>query len=162
MTDYYTQPSDSVLRTFVAESNRIEGIHRPPNQRELVAHATFLALGEIAVKNMERFVHDVAGQRLRRAKGANVRVGAHVPPLGGPWIERELRLLLADATAGNSPYDVHVAYEALHPFSDGNGRSGRALWAWMMLRQGRDPFELGFLHRWYYDSLNASRSEVER
>ena len=49
------------------------------------------------------------------------------------------------------------AYEMLHPFMDGNGRSGRALWAWMMLRLGQDPFALLFLHRFYYQTLENSR-----
>jgi hypothetical protein len=44
------------------------------------------------------------------------------------------------------PYPAHIRYEKLHPFMDGNGRSGRAIWALMM--RGRDPFSLPFLHRW--------------
>ncbi len=56
-----------------------------------------------------------------------------------------------------SPFEAHVAYEKSHPFMDGNGRSGRAIWAWMMQREGLDPYSLQFLHRWYYQSLNAAR-----
>jgi Fic family protein len=37
---------------------------------------------------------------------------------------------------------------------DGNGRSGRAIWLWQMLRQeGGAP--LGFLHHFYYQTLEA-------
>ncbi len=49
-----------------------------------------------------------------------------------------------------------VRYELLHPFSVGNGRSGRTLWAWCMLRRGDDPFTLPFLHRFYYQTLEHS------
>lgn len=40
---------------------------------------------------------------------------------------------------------------------DGNGRSGRAIWAWMRLKENRDPFQLGFLHSFYYESLENYR-----
>lgn len=45
----------------------------------------------------------------------------------------------------------------LHPFMDGNGRTGRAVWAWAMQRDGQDPFALSFLHRFYYQTLEYSR-----
>lgn len=38
-----------------------------------------------------------------------------------------------------------------------NGRSGRALWAWMLLREGRDPFALPVLRAMYYEALEAGR-----
>ena len=40
-----------------------------------------------------------------------------------------------------------------HPFTDGNGRSGRALWLWQM--NNHAPF--GFLHTFYYQTLENSR-----
>lgn len=38
-----------------------------------------------------------------------------------------------------------------------NGRSGRALWAWQMLRQGRSFERIGFLRSFYYQTLERSR-----
>ncbi len=147
------------LYAFVAESNRIEGILRPPTDGELVAHEQFLELPEIRVADLGHFVKEIAAVPLRRHPGHNVIVGNHLPPPGGPEIETELQELLADIHADElTPWEAHVAYEKLHPFLDGNGRSGRVLWAWTLLRAGREPFALGFLHTAYYEALEVGRA----
>jgi hypothetical protein len=53
--------------------------------------------------------------------------------------------------SGGLPLEAHVRYETLHPFTDGNGRTGRALWYWMMV--GSSRADLGFLHAFYYQTL---------
>jgi hypothetical protein len=147
------------LHAFVEESNRIESIHRPPTDYEIRAHEWLLELPELRVPELELFVREVAAVPLRRAAGQNVIVGTHTPPPGGPEIEAELQELLAEIHADElTPWEAHVAYEKLHPFLDGNGRSGRALWAWMILREGRNPFARGFLHAAYYEALEAGRA----
>jgi len=145
---------------FVRESNRIENIHRAVTREERAAHEALWALPSISVEDLEQFVTLVAGAELRRSPGMDVRVGSHIPLAGGPWIEERLKTLLGVMHADQfSPYETHVMYETLHPFMDGNGRSGRALWAWQMTRLGGRPFDLGFLHTFYYQALDASRRE---
>lgn len=150
---------DGSLTLFIRDSNAIEGVHRDPIEREISAHETFLDLKEVTVPDLERFVDAVAGASLRTLPGMNVVVGPHRPPPGGPKIEAELSELLSSIVDLGlcTPWEIHVEYEGLHPFMDGNGRSGRVLWAWQMLREGRDPFVLPFLHTAYYQALEVSR-----
>ena len=146
------------LISFLKESLRIEGITRDPTVEELLVTEQFLQLRCITLPAVVNLVNVYApGARLRDVIGLNVMVGNHVPPRGGPHIRMHLEDLLNDIRfKKHTPYSAHVAYETLHAFSDGNGRSGRAVWAWMMLRAGSD-IPLGFLHQWYYQSLDNGR-----
>lgn len=146
------------LREFVRESNRIEGITREPTDAEIEAHEVFCALQSVAIKDLQAFVSIIAPDHvLRSEEGNNVRVGRYIAPAGGAQIPRALNDILRHANLrgglkaerGDSAHLVHCRYEKLHPFSDGNGRSGRVLWLWM--RWNHAP--LGFLHHFYYEAL---------
>ncbi len=144
------------LHRFVAESNRIEGIHRDPTKAEVKAHEAVLALECVTVSALEDFVAITAGHVIRDKVGLDVRVGNHIAPPGGPEIRVRLEAILANTV---EPWVKHIAYENLHPFTDGNGRSGRVLWLrGMMHGSDRDIAQaqsLGFLHTFYYQTLSA-------
>jgi hypothetical protein len=140
---------------FIIESNKIEGITRPPTDAEIKEFDRFLALDEVTIEDLVAFVKVYQpNARLRDEPGLDVRVGNHRPMEGGPDVRKALEIILLEDEL--TPYERHLAYENLHPFTDGNGRSGRALWAWEMLdMQGDDALDLGFLHRFYYQTLAA-------
>jgi len=62
------------------------------------------------------------------------------------WMADESLLALGDAGMGMAlPIRMavgHAHFEAVHPFSDGNGRLGRMLWALQMVAAGRLPLYL--------------------
>ena len=71
----------------------------------------------------------------------------------GAEIEVKQQRILDEANLGSiDPWWTHCLYEELHPFLDGNGRSGRVLWLWQ--QRGRPTPPLLFLHRFYYESLD--------
>lgn len=146
-------------KTFITESNRIEGILRPPNKAEISEFYRFMELEAVTIQDMERFVKIYQpNARIRDQVGLDVAIGGRIPARGGPEIREFLAGLLARAErpfvvtpeSVDSAWAIHIAYETLHPFTDGNGRSGRMLWAWQMRK-----FPLGFLHTFYYQTLAA-------
>lgn len=143
---------------LINESNAIEGIHREYTGPELTAFQEFLDLTEIKIADMVTFVSTFEPTaRLRVVPGMDVYIGNHTPPPGGQAILYKLKVLLEKANDLDfTAWEVHMEYESLHPFSDGNGRSGRMLWTWMMQRRGSMwPQQLGFLHSFYYQTLSS-------
>lgn len=159
MTDFtYDQ-----IAAFVRESNAIEGITRDPTPQEIDATIAFLS-SPLALESVIALQAVYApGKPIRDRAGMNVRVGSYIAPGGGRDIHVKLRRIIDRVNSSSHNrfatafYDRHVEFEMLHPFVDGNGRTGRALWAWHMLSRGQNPFSLPFLHRWYYQSLEASK-----
>jgi len=150
------------LAEFVRESNFIEGIRRDPLPHEIVAHERFLSAQEVTIGLLQDFVRSVQPDAiLRNYVGLDVMVGAYRPPPGGAVIISELSSILAAVKKWAPEPDIfwlHHRYENLHPFTDGNGRSGRALWLWMMGGETQRPF----LHEWYYQSLRIELNSVRR
>jgi hypothetical protein len=157
ISDTSLRPGRFSLVDKVRESNRIEGIYRFPTSKEVEVTALFLALERLRITDVQMLVAALQpGARLRDSVGLDVTVGDHVPPAGGVQIPYLLDDLLVAANEGHrSAWRIHREYENLHPFTDGNGRSGRAIWYWMM--RGNRMADLGFLHAFYYQTLKESR-----
>jgi len=147
----------------IKDSNRIEGITIEPTSGDIAEWNRFMELEEVAVNDLCQFVYVHAGaeHRLRNRTSDCHRVGSHILN-GGPQIEMHLQELLEDINMDRiDVYHAHIEYELLHPFTDGNGRSGRVLWHWhMRLKYGLDYNALtsiGFLHRFYYQSIKFAQ-----
>lgn len=148
---------------FIRESNKIEGILRDPSFDEIEEMHYLMDLKNINVDDLARFVSVYQpNAELRDKKSIPcVRVGNHIAPRSGPDIVAKLNGLLKDLDI-ITPYKAHHIYETIHPFTDGNGRSGRALWAWHMQKIHGAKYmsviwKRGFLHSWYYASLAENR-----
>ncbi|MBK8479353.1 MAG: Fic family protein [Opitutaceae bacterium] len=92
-----------------------------------------------------------------RYRSIAVRVGSHVPPppadVSGLMFElldwwnyqaRDLSPVLSSAI-------LHYRFEDIHPFADGNGRTGRALALWELYRRGFDTHHIFSVDEFYWE-----------
>lgn len=143
---------DSLLK-FAKESNEIEGICDKKSHKDACERLqVFMALDELTVQDVCDF--NTVGE-LRTKKGMDVRIGNHVPPSGNMGIMYELESIIDHANKGKLPFFTHVDFETLHPFMDGNGRTGRAIWLWQMINNFEYNLSNGFLKQWYCQSLSV-------
>jgi hypothetical protein len=145
------------LMEFAKESNRIAGITNAyDNERMFEELDSFLTLEKLTVDNVCGF--NEWGE-LRDRDGMNVWIPGKMAPAGGNYIRRSLETLLSNiSNHGNTSnvdvYNCHLCFESAHPFMDGNGRTGRAIWLWQMVNHHNYDLSLGFLHKFYYQSLS--------
>ena len=120
---------------FVRVSNRMAGITREPTPSEISAHRGLLAANALRVENLELFVHHVAeGARLRSEAGTHeASANKQTAPAGELKADLATIVLAAQKHAA-SPQRLHRIYTLLSPFTDGNGRCGRALLMWQIMR----------------------------
>jgi Fic/DOC family len=147
----------------VAESLRIEGIDRPPTNDEIAEYRRFMRLKRLSISELEAFLKVFRpGARLRMYPNQdNICVGPHVPPKSGEHIAAQLQALLTDINAKKIDWwRAHIQFETLHPFSDGNGRVGRAIACNQLSVTSRA--DLGFLHAFYLQTLNEYSTNVEK
>ena len=147
------------LTSFVTENLCIEGIFREPTEEELDATWEFIKLDEPQIADLYNLVHIYQPDAvLRDNPSKRVWIGGREAPKGGLGLLGKLDNLLWQHTdkgnrKQNDPWSAHAEYEFLHPFTDGNGRSGRAFWANIMYKKGYD-FRYNFLQMYYYQTLN--------
>ena len=92
-----------------------------------------------------------------RYRTMHVRVGRHVPPppemVSG--LMRELLDWWNRTSAEWSPVitsaALHYQFEEIHPFADGNGRTGRMLALWEMYRRGFDTHHIFSVDEIYWE-----------
>ena len=109
-----------------------------------------------------------------RYRDIRVRVGRYLPP--APEMVSGLMAELLEwwntKSAQWSPVIssavIHYQFEAIHPFADGNGRTGRALALWELYRRGFDTHHIFSVDEvyWenrpsYYTALDAVRKHDE-
>ena len=86
-----------------------------------------------------------------------VRVGRHLPPPADAVSGLMFELLEWWNTASTklspvlSSAVLHYQFEAIHPFADGNGRTGRALALWELYRRGFDTHHIFSVDEYYWE-----------
>lgn len=155
------------VRALEADPKLISAQHR--ERREVLNY--FAALRHIE-KNAgkKRLTHEdlfrlhaiMAGQVMDQGEAGayrkiRVRVGPHIPPapdeVSGLMFEL-LEWWNKDAVALSpvlSSAILHYRFEDIHPFADGNGRTGRALALWELYRRGFDSNHIFSVDEFFWE-----------
>jgi len=133
---------------------RVAGyIERKATEAEL-SFPIMLDLHRMLIGNIR---DEIAGRF--RARDEWVRVGGHI---GAAPDDIEERLSEALIAFRSDPQEhiirriarFHLAFEYVHPFIDGNGRIGRVLNNYLLIREGYVPINIAFVDRAeYYDAF---------
>ena len=92
-----------------------------------------------------------------RYRTIQVRVGTYIPPppneVSGlmfellEWWNKDAQTLSPILSSSI----LHYQFEAIHPFADGNGRTGRALALWELYRRGFDTHHIFSVDEYYWE-----------
>jgi len=95
-----------------------------------------------------------------------VRVGRYVPPppleVSGlmfellKWWNKEAEQLSPVLSSAI----LHCRFESIHPFADGNGRTGRALALWELYRRGFDTHHIFSVDEYYWEDRSRYYEEL--
>ena len=95
-----------------------------------------------------------------------VKVGSHKPPQPeevSPLMAELLRWWREDAAKLSpvlSSAILHYRFEEIHPFADGNGRTGRALALWELYRRGFDTHHIFSVDEFYWKDRQRYYSAI--
>lgn len=116
--------------------------------------AVMLSLHKMLITNIQ---DDIAGRF--RMGNEYVRVGSHIAPAPAEIVGLLETMLIAYNAASHESIikrvaKLHLTFEHTHPFIDGNGRIGRVISNYVLIREGFVPINIKFIDRnMYYDAF---------
>lgn len=124
-------------------------IDKRAKEQELTLEV-ILSIHKMLISNIR---DDVAGRF--RKDDEYVRVGSHIAPNPKEVVDR-LEKMLAEYNATSHENIIkriarlHLTFEYIHPFVDGNGRIGRVINNYLLIREGFVPINIKFIDRKKY------------
>lgn len=128
-------------------------IDRKAKEQELTLEV-ILSLHKMLISNIR---DDIAG-RFRKDK-EYVRVGSYIAPDPKEVVDRLEKMLVEYNAVSHENIikriaKLHLTFEHIHPFVDGNGRIGRVINNYLLIREGFVPVNIKFIDRkMYYEAF---------
>lgn len=143
--------NDFDIKKYIKASNEIEGIYDPNEdlqslnawayleQLETLSHVDIMRVQKIITINQQNLAPNQRGYyRGMAGNQTNVSVGGRYAP-DFSMVEDLMKTWLLDIPE-MTPLTAHIRFEAIHPFVDGNGRTGRMIYWFICKKRGIKPF----------------------
>lgn len=135
------------MEEHIRHSNLIESVDDPEEDKiSLAAWKWLREQKDIGMKELLELHRQITQRQLPPSQSGKLRkvmvmVGGYTPP--APMIAemqmKEWLGILHSSWKSVDPRDMHVSFERVHPFIDGNGRTGRMLMWWHEAKLGDLP-----------------------
>ncbi|MBU0722072.1 Fic family protein [Patescibacteria group bacterium] len=128
-------------------------VNKKAKEQELTIEIILL-LHKILISNIR---DDIAGRF--RKNNEYVRVGNYIAPNPKEIVDRIGKMLIEYNAASHENIikriaRLHLVFENIHPFIDGNGRIGRVINNYLLIREGFVPINIKFIDRKnYYEAF---------
>lgn len=134
------------MKEHIRHSNLIEDIDDPAEDARSLEAWEWLQeqkmLSQLVILELhKRITISQLGDDAGRFRSVSVTVGGHYPP-DGMVMKGQIYgwgIDMIEHWKTLDPKEMHVRFEKIHPFIDGNGRTGRMLMWWHENRLGREP-----------------------
>jgi fido (protein-threonine AMPylation protein) len=128
---------------FLEQSNWIEGVYDPPSLDDAVRAWKYLKKQTMLTIDVVEIVHrllmknkSLPPEELGAYRKSEVTIGGRMG-LNAVMIPQAMDVWLNNANLTPSLWkEHHVQFEKVHPFIDGNGRTGRMFMNWERLKAG--------------------------
>lgn len=144
-----TNPEKNQEKEFLKESNAIEGVYDKKSLDQAKVAWKYLtqqtALNEQIILRTHKILMLHQNHLMPNEKGYFRKIPVSVggqPVMAPQFIRNALKHWLFESLGTVPPIDpkeLHVRFEKIHPFVDGNGRVGRMLMNWQYLKILKKP-----------------------